>query len=341
MTGPVRAVFLGSGDFAVPILDALAADPSVVLAGVVTTPARPAGRARTPQETPVARRAAALDVPTLTPDRLRDPVVQQAVAALDPGILVLADYGRIVPPALLDLAPHGALNLHPSLLPRHRGATPVPAAIAAGDATTGVSLIRMDAGIDTGPLIAQHRVPLHDDEDAATLEARLALDAARLLVDSLPGWLDGTRQARPQATTGATLTRPLRREDGRLDPTRSAVELSRQVRAMHPWPGTFLELRGERIKVFTARVIPVPPTDGQARPAVGAPSASDAAPGDLVLEDGMLRLVTSDGDLELLTVQPAGGRPMSGGELVRGRPGLLGPRGAIRAASPAVPRVQG
>ena len=184
---------------------------------------------------------------------------------------MLADYGRIVPAALLDLAPHGALNLHPSLLPRHRGATPIPAAIAAGDADTGVSLIRMDAGIDTGPLVAQRRVPLHGDEDAPGLEARLAAEAARLLVESLPGWLDGSLPAVPQPADGATLTRPFRREDGRLDPGRPALELDRQVRALRPWPGTFLDRAGR------AAPGPCSPDPSMRPPPTGR------VPGDLVL----------------------------------------------------------
>ena len=192
MTQPARVVFLGSGDFAVPILEALASDARVLLVAVVSTPPRPAGRSGTLRPTPVAARAAGLGVPLLTPDRLRDPAAADAIAAFAPDLLVLADYGRIVPPNLLDLAPHGALNLHPSLLPRYRGATPIPGAIAAGEQVTGVSLIRMDAGIDTGPLVAQRSVPLRGDEDATGLEGSLAVVAAELLLDlaaRLAGWL--------------------------------------------------------------------------------------------------------------------------------------------------------
>lgn len=325
MTPRTRVVFLGSGGFAVPILDAVATSPALELVGVVTTPPRPAGRAGELRPTPVARRAAPLGVPLLLPERLRDPEAVGSIRALRPDLLILADYGRIVPASLLELAPHGALNLHPSLLPRHRGATPIPAVIAAGDATTAVSLIRMDAGIDTGPIVAQRIVPLTGHEDAPDLEARLAADAARLLFDSLPGWLDGSLPAVPQPAEGATLTRPFRRDDGRLDPGRTTIELDRQVRALRPWPGTYLERQGGRIVVSAAR-------------ASGEPRPAGVTPGDLVLAGRELALVTTDGLLELTEVVPAGGRRMRGADLARGRPAILTPSGAASPASPAVER---
>jgi methionyl-tRNA formyltransferase len=302
---PARAVFLGSGDFAVAILDALAAWPGVELVAVVTTPARPAGRAAIPRPTPVALRAEALGLPLLTPDRLRDVAAQAAIAALAPELLVLADYGRIVPSSLLDLPRHGALNLHPSLLPRHRGATPVPAAILAGDAQTGVSLMRMDAGIDTGPVIASVRVPLTGREVASELEARLAAIAAELLIASLPGWLSGALPAVPQPSQGATLTRPLRREDARLDPSRTAEALERQVRAYQPWPGAWLEQPGGRLIVLAAHAVPAVP-DG-------------STPGEFVALGADVALVTQDGMLVLDRVQPAGKRAMGGRDYRRGR----------------------
>jgi methionyl-tRNA formyltransferase len=243
----------------------------------------------------------------LAPERLRRPDAIAADHDLRPGLLVLADYGQIVPRALLDL-PHGALNLHPSLLPRHRGASPVPATILAGDPLAGVALMRMDEGLDTGPLVAVRELPLDGTEDAPALEARLAELGAELLAASLAGWLAGELAARPQAETGATLTRPLRRDDGRLDPSRPAVALERQVRALRPWPGSWFEVPSGRFTVLRAGT---------------AASAPDAVPGDLRPAGRGLALITADGALELLEVQPAGGRAMRGEELVRGRPGLL------------------
>ena len=177
-----RTVFFGSGAFAVPVLArGRRVTSRLDLVGVVTAPPRPAGRSAPSTPTPVGVAAAGLEVPVLAPERLREPGFLDRLAALGPSLGVLADYGQIVPPAVLDLPPHGILNLHPSLLPRHRGATPIPATILAGDADTGVTLIRMDDGLDTGPIVAAEPTPLGDDEDAPALEARLAERAADLL----------------------------------------------------------------------------------------------------------------------------------------------------------------
>ena len=305
---PVRTVFLGSGRFAQPILGRLAAHPSVEVVGVVTAPPRPVGRRQLETPTPVETTARELGLEVMTPTRLRDTAAVADILGLEPTLLVLADYGQIVPTELLD-APDGALNLHPSLLPRHRGATPIPAAILAGDRETGVSLMRMDEGLDTGPLIAIERVSLAGDETAPALEARLAIVAAGLLARSLEPWLIGDLPALPQASSGATLTRPLRREDGRLDPAFPAVDLERRIRAHLPWPGSFIETAEGRLVVLSARI---------------APSETDDRPGTIVPDERGLALATSDGRLILDEVQPAGARPMIGEAFLRGRPAILG-----------------
>jgi methionyl-tRNA formyltransferase len=302
--GRVRTVFLGSGTFAVPSLRAVAAHPLLHVVCVITAVPKPAGRSQRFTATPVDGAARALHIePVLTPPRLRAPEAIDAILALRPALAVLADYGQIVPPPLLDL-PHGALNLHPSALPRYRGASPIPATILAGDADTAVTLMRMDAGLDTGPIVGQARATLDGTETAPGLEARLAQLGAELLVASLPAWLDGSLRAAPQATEGIVLTRPLRREDGRLDPMRPAVSLERAVRAYQPWPGTFLEIGGERLVVKAATV---------------APSGDGDVPGSLVVAGDAPALATSDGRLVLDEVTPAGRRTMTGAEYVRGR----------------------
>ncbi len=302
----VRTVFLGSGGFGRESLRRLDEHPDVQLVGVVTAPPRPAGRGQDVRRSLIHDTATDLGIdPILTPGRLRAADALGAVLALDPGLIVLADYGQIVPAALLGL-PHGALNLHPSLLPRHRGATPIPATILAGDAETGVTLMRMDEGLDTGPIVAQAHVPLDGRETTPALEQRLAHVAAGLLVDHVGPWLRGELDARPQPADGATLTRPLRRGDGRLDPRRSAAELERQVRAYQPWPGTFVDTPLGRLIVWGAEAV-----TGPGSPQLGAFDA-----------DGLG--VGSGERLRLTEVQPAGGKRMSWEAFVRGRAAIVG-----------------
>jgi methionyl-tRNA formyltransferase len=219
-------------------------------------------------------------------------------------VAVLADYGRIVPAPLLGVPERGFLNLHPSLLPRHRGSTPIPEAILAGDAETGVTLFEMDEQLDHGPIVAQRRVPLPADATARTMEPSLAGVAAALLAEGLHAWLAGELPPVPQDEHHATLSRPLHRADGHLDPARPAAELERQVRAYDPWPGTFLDLASGRLAV---------------RAAAFRPSQTGDVAGAIVDEgtDGVA-LATVDGRLELVEVQPAGGRPMSGSSWRRG-----------------------
>jgi methionyl-tRNA formyltransferase len=305
----VRTVFFGSGSFALPNFRAVAAHPRIELVGVVTAPDRPAGRGKLLRPTPVALEARSTWAPLLQPARLREPEAVEQVAALRPELGVLADFGQIVPQAVLDLPRLGILNVHPSLLPRHRGATPVPATIAAGDAQAGVTIIRMDAGIDTGPIVTQAAWPLAGSETAPELEADAADRGAHLLMRIIGPWIDGAIDLLPQEGE-ATTTRSFRRADGRLDPARTAVELERGVRARAGWPGSFIETPEGRLLVHRATVAPSEPGDEAGR---------------LVRHDRSLALATAEGRLVLDEVQLAGRRSVSGEELLRGHPGLLAP----------------
>jgi methionyl-tRNA formyltransferase len=326
-TAPARIVFFGSGAFALPILERLASLDSVRLVAVVSTPDRPAGRHGDLAPTPVAVRARAAGIPLLQPASLRTDEAAAELGACRPDAAVLADYGRILPASILAVPPHGFLDLHPSLLPRHRGATPIPASIAAGDPETGVTLFRMDPGMDTGPIVAASRRTLDGTEDAPALEAALAADAADLLAASLAPWLSGDLPERPQPDAGVTVTRPFRRADGALDPAMPAAALERRVRALRPWPGTYLEMPDGRLIVRAASVASGP------GPAPGA--ASGAALGDVVAHGAGLALVTADGLLVLDVVQTPGGRAMTGAEARRGRPTLAGAR-TLRPVSESV-----
>ncbi len=301
----VRTVFLGSGGFGRESLRRLVDHDDVDLVGVVTAPPRPAGRKQQPTTTPIHDTAMELGIEmVLTPERLRAPESIAAVLALELELLVLADYGQIVPAALLE-SRHGALNLHPSLLPRHRGATPIPAAILVGDPETGVTLMRMDPGLDTGPIVAQERLPLDGTETTPSLEETLETRAADLLDENLGPWLRGEIMAWPQLEEGATLTRPFRREDGRLDPGRAAVDLERQMRALQPWPGSFVETPLGRIVIWSA----------EAEPSGGPETGTFDERGVGVGGGERLRLIE---------VQPAGGKRMSWDSFVRGRPAIVG-----------------
>ncbi len=305
----VRTVFFGSGDFAVPILEALAALPGVRVEAVVSAPDRPVGRKAIVTPTPVTSRARELGLAVLQPVRVRRPEALESLRKLAPELIVLADYGQLIPRVLLDLPPRGFLNLHPSALPRWRGAAPIPATILAGDTESAVTLIVLTEEMDAGPIVAKEPLEVRPDDTAVTLEERAAAIAASLLRRALPEWLGGRIEARPQPGDGVTLTRPLRREDARLDPRRSAVELERQVRAYQPWPGAYLETGAGRLIVWRAGAAPPEPGDELGR----------------LIRPGRegIALETADGRLNLDQVQLAGKRRVSGADLVRGYPGIL------------------
>ncbi len=317
---PARVVFMGTPDFAVPSLRALVAAtaPGVIwpggvdIVGVITRPDRPAGRGRQVAHSPVKQFALSAALPVYQPGSLRRPEAQRQLEALTPNLIVVAAFGQILPPEILRLPTRGCLNVHASLLPRWRGASPVAAAIRAGDTETGVTIMAMDEGLDTGAIIAARATPIGPEETAGALTSRLAELGASLLVATLPAWLEGSARLTPQDESRATLTRPLRKEDGRLDWTRSADELSRVVRAMTPWPGAFTTWNGKLLKVLEAA--PIPRTGG------GAPGACYLTPPGT--PDGPLACVCGEGALALRVIQLEGKRALTSADALRGHPGL-------------------
>ncbi len=305
-----RVAFMGTPDYAVPSLEILVADYEVV--GVVTQPDRPVGRGRVVVPPPVKQVAQGQGLPVYQPQTLRDPAAQAQIAAWRPDVIVVAAFGLILPPDLLDLPPAGCLNVHASLLPRWRGAAPIAAAILAGDDTTGVTLMKMDAGVDTGPVLAQRSEPIRADDTQGTLAARLARVGADLLRETLPAYLRGAVATRPQPEEGVTYAPLLRKEDGWLDWSRPAVELDRQVRACTPWPGAFSEWRGKRLKVLQARAAPG--------------WRGEAQPGTVVVVDGHPAVATGGGALLLVALQLAGKRPMDGVAFARGQRDFINSR---------------
>ncbi|HET9494356.1 MAG TPA: methionyl-tRNA formyltransferase [Chloroflexia bacterium] len=306
-------VFMGTPEFAVPSLRALAEGPYMVT--VVTQPDRPTGRGARVTPPPVKVAAEELGLQIIQPASLRDPAFRERMAALAPDVTVLVAYGEYVAPALLDLPRRGSINLHPSLLPRWRGSTPIQSAILAGDSETGVSIIRMDRGLDTGPIIAQRATPIGPEETHPALSARLAAMGAELLAEVLPLWLRGEVEAVPQPEQGATLTRTLSKEDGLLDWTMGAEELARRVRALQPWPGTYTYWGDRMIKVLSAR-----PAEGD---------GTKAQPGAVVVLPGEGRgqrvvVQAGEGLLELRQVQLAGKAPIEARALLSGYPQIAG-----------------
>src|SRR3990172_1336657 len=309
----MRLVFLGTPEFALPSLERLLAGPDDVV-GVFTQPDRPAGRGRAPSASPVKRFALAHGLPVYQPERLRRAEAIEQLRALLPDCLIVAAYGQILPQAVLDLPKHGALNLHPSLLPRHRGAAPVAGAILAGDEITGVTLMLVDAGLDTGPIIAQATLPVAPDDTTAVLTAKLALLAADLLIMSLPHWFAERLTPRPQDDAQATLTRQLTIEDRTLDWRQPASVLERRVRALQPWPEAATTWQGRLLKVLQASVLP--PQAGEPGLVVALPPGGPAPGGG----------VTGEGVLGLLRVQMEGRRAMAAEEFLRGARGFVGAR---------------
>jgi len=301
-TRPLDLVFMGTPDFAVTILDGLIA-AGHRLRAVYTQPPRPAGRGHKEQTSPVHVLAERHGIPVRHPATLRDPAAQAEFAALDADAVVVAAYGLILPRAILNAARLGCLNVHASLLPRWRGAAPVERAILAGDRETGVSIMQMDEGLDTGPVLLREAIPIAATETGGSLTGRLAELGARLIVAALDGIGGGSLEPQPQPEEGVTYARKLDRAEAQLDWRGSASGLERQVRAFDPRPGAFFTLAGERIRVFAADVLPAAPNQ---------------LPG-MVLDEA-LAVACGEGALRPLRLQRPGRTPQEVAAFLRGYP---------------------
>jgi methionyl-tRNA formyltransferase len=269
---------------------------------VLTQPDRPAGRGMRSAPGAVKRLALARGLEVFQPETLRDARSLARIAAARPDALAVAAYGLILPPAALDAAPHGAINIHASLLPRWRGAAPIQRALMAGDRETGITIMRMDAGLDTGPMLAQERVPIACEDDAQTLHDRLAALGARMIVVALSNLAAGREHAAPQPESGATYARKITKIDTQIDWQGDAGGIERLVRALRPHPGAVTRWRGEALKIWAARCEPVP----------GAPGTVLQAGNDGIV------VACGKGSLRALELQRAGGRRLAVGEFLRG-----------------------
>ena len=296
----MRIAFLGTPDFSVPALDALIAAGHEI-ACVYTQPPRPAGRGQGERRSAVHDRADAAGIPVRTPAILREEAEQAAFAALELDAAVVVAYGLILPQPVLDAPLHGCINIHASLLPRWRGAAPIQRAILAGDAETGVTIMQMDAGLDTGPELLREAVPITAETNAGMLHDALAELGGRLIVGALRGVADGQLTPVPQPDTGDTYAAKIERGEERIVWSLDAASLDRHVRAFAPWPGAWFEHDGERIKVLAA-----------------TPAEADGARGTVL--DDALTVACGDGALRLLKVQRAGKGAMDAADFLRGRP---------------------
>ena len=294
-----RIVFMGSPDFAVPTLRELANRYEVV--GVVTQPDREAGRGRAIKSPPIKTLALELGLNVIQPEKLRAPEAMDLLRLWNPDLIVVAAFGQILKPDVLALPPHRCINVHASLLPRWRGAAPIQAAILNGDSESGVTIMKMDQGVDTGEIISQRAMKIENDDTTDSLSEKLSHLGADLLIETLPRYLSGELKPQPQDESKATYASMLKKEDGLLDFTKPVDELARRVRAFNPWPGAFFEWNGGMLKIQRAHMEKENASEGQRlvyqdQPAVGARG------GILVLDE----------------VQPPGKKSMSGKAFLSG-----------------------
>jgi methionyl-tRNA formyltransferase len=302
-----RVIFMGSPAFAEPTLRALNS-AGYLIPLVLTQPDKPAGRGSRLTPPPVKVLAQQLGIEVFQPASLKTPEVEARLRSASPDVLVVAAYGKIIPASLLVLPKRGSLNVHASLLPRWRGASPVAAAILAGDSTTGVSIMEVVQQMDAGPVVARDELAIEPSDTTGTLESRLARCGATLLVDVLPRWYDGELVPQPQDEARASYCSLIRKEDGHLRRETGAAQAERMVRAYDPWPGAFVQYRGQRLGIWKARVEPL---------------SGESDPGTLVAHNREPAIAFPDALLMLEEVQRQGARRMSGRDFLNGERGHL------------------
>ncbi len=302
-----RVLYLGTAGLACPPLEALHHSNIATVVGVVTQPDRPSGRKLQPQFSPVKQCALNLGLPVLQPDSLRDERAQAQLAALKPDLLVVTAYGQILPQSVLDMAPHGALNIHASILPRHRGAAPIQWAILEGDSETGITIMKMDAGLDTGDIVDVARIPIGTADHAQFIHDELSVLGATLLMDSLPGYLNGNIVPQPQDDSQSTYARKITKQDGAIDWNEPASLILQKLKAFTPWPGIYTHLSAKNRRQLII---------------IGANHAELTGPAGEVLavNDSGITIGCGTDSLTVFTVQREGGTPMSVVDFLNGFP---------------------
>lgn len=304
----MRIVFMGTPEFAVPCLEQLMLNQYRVVA-VYTQPDKPAGRGRSLVSPPLKTVALTWKLPVVQPVSLKRPEVVAQLAGFHPDVIVVAAFGQILPQSVLDLPGYGCINIHPSLLPRFRGASPVAAAILAGDEFTGVSIILMEKGLDTGPILARAQIPISPQDTTGSLTAKLSQIAARLLQEVLVSWERGEITPQPQNEAEASYCSSISKDEGEIDWHLPAIDIWRRVRAFHPWPGCYTWWQGRRLKIIEA---------------VPLAEEKTVEVGRVVALTTGFGVYTGDGILRVLTVQLEGKRAMAATEFLRGQRQFIG-----------------
>ena len=310
----MRVIFMGTPEFAVPPLEHLILNQYQVVA-VYTQPDKPAGRGRSLVSSPLKRAALAWELPVVQPVSLKRAEAVAQLAGFHPDVIVVAAFGQILPQSVLDLPSYGCINIHPSLLPRFRGASPVAAAILAGDEFTGVSIMLMDKSLDTGPILARAQIPISAQDTTGSLTAKLSLIAAQLLQEVLLRWSGGELTPQPQNEAEATYSVPISKEEAEIDWRLSAIDIWRRVRAFQPWPGCYTRWQRRQLKIIEAVPLSVETALEVGRVVALTPATQSKA---------AFGVSTGDGILGVLKVQLEGKRAMSAAEFLRGQRQFIG-----------------
>jgi methionyl-tRNA formyltransferase len=302
---PLRIIFMGTAELSCASLEKLCADSGFQVVAVVTQPDKPKGRDLKLTPSPVKVLAEKLQLPVLQPPKARDEKFIAELRALSPGLMVVVAYGQILPQTLLDVPAHGCLNVHTSLLPKYRGAAPIQWAIADGNAETGVTIMKMDAGLDTGPILSTRRTPILPEDNSQILHDRLAQLGAELLVETIPGYVAGKFLPEPQPAEGSTYAAKIKKEDGRIDWNQPAEKIWHRLRAFTPWPGAFTHIGGKQLlKILKAETV-----------------VQSGAPGKILSADKAGIVVgCGAGALRILELQREGGKRLDAGAFLIGHP---------------------
>ncbi len=316
----MRIVYMGTPDFSVIVLEYLLLNHHDV-AAVYTQPDREVGRGRVLMPSPVKQKALEYGLPVVQPESLRKEESIAELASYRPDVIVVAAFGQILPQGVLDTPPYGCLNIHPSLLPHFRGPSPVASAVLAGCSFTGVSIMLLDKGMDTGPVFTRGQIPILARDTTGSLTTRLFVNGASMLLDVMPRWVRGKMKPCPQDEAKATYSRAIEKEDGGVDWSLPAIEIWRRVRAFQPWPGSYTWWGEKQVRLIEATPMPMP-GKGEA--------------GEVVVTEGMeapFGVVTGDGVLGILKLQLAGKKPLTAAEFIRGQRDFIGAKLTKRAAS--------